>query len=132
MRTQPNMTFYIFTFEIRKNAIHGEDISSACNYIEAGNTSVLRAARVPPEPCVTTPLTVILCKVNGAPGPAGKIDQGIRICSFHFHAHDSKCNKHHPQDHHATIIAFGSHYTFFLIQLDQRLCFVAWLKMILN
>jgi hypothetical protein len=78
------MTFYIFTLEIRNNGIHGEDISSACNYIEAGNTSVLRAAQVPPEVCVTTPLTVMLWRVNGAPGPAGKSTKGSGSAAFTF------------------------------------------------
>ncbi len=80
--TKYDNLFYIFTLEIRKNGIHGEDISSACNYIEAGNTSVLRPARVPPEVCVTTPLAIISCKVNGASGPAGKSTKGSGSAAF--------------------------------------------------
>ncbi len=61
-------------------------------------------------------------------GAGWKIDQGIRICSLHFHAHDQKCNKRPPQDHHAARIAFGSHCGFVLTQLDERLSFVNGLK----
>jgi hypothetical protein len=72
--------------EIRKNqdSQNREDISSAGNYIEAGNTSVLRAARVPPELCVTTPLTKTLWRVNGALGPAGKSTKGSGSAAFTF------------------------------------------------
>jgi hypothetical protein len=54
------------------------------NYIKAGNTSVLRAARVPPELCVTTPLTKTLWRVNGALGPAGKSTSGSQSAAFTF------------------------------------------------
>jgi hypothetical protein len=47
---------------------------------------------------------------------------------LHFHAHDQKCNKRPPQDHHAARIAFGSHCGFVLTQLDERLSFVNGLK----